>query len=85
MKHISYCMYSANDVTSGHPMEVMKGLGITYQQATPQSMLDSWLFWNCSNIPEPLPEYLLPIDADPMEYVGWGLSQQEAEKIRDYK
>jgi len=78
-------MYSANDIISGHPMEVMKGLGITYQKATPQSMLDIWLFWNCSNLPEPLPEYLLPIDADPMEYVGWGLSQQEAERIRDYK
>ena len=68
-----------------HALVVMKELGITYQHATPQSMGDCWWFWNCENIPEQLPEFIGELDADPMEAVGWGLYQEEAELIRDYQ
>lgn len=69
----------------GHPQKVMEELGITYQHATPQSISDSWWFWNCEGVPDPLPPYLKELDIDdPMKYVGWGLSQEDAEKIRDY-
>ena len=63
----------------------MKELGITYQHSTPQSMGDQWWFWNCENIPEQLPAFLEVADLKPMECIGYGLSKEEAEKIRDYK
>lgn len=67
----------------GHPEDVMAGLGITYQHATPQSIFEQWWFWNCENIPDPLPGYLSKLDVDPMEVIGFGLSEEEARKIRD--
>lgn len=59
----------------------MKHLGITYQHATPQSIADSWWFWNCQNVPQNLPPYLSELKVDPLAVVGRGLSQQEAEEI----
>lgn len=82
MSHLRYSLYSS---PSGHPQVVMKNLGITYQYATPQSIIDEWWFWNCENIPDPLPIYLKLMDLNPMECIGWGLSKEDAEKIRDYK
>lgn len=63
----------------------MKRLGITYQHATPQSMGDQWWFWNCDNIPEEIPDHIEELNLDPMDCIGFGLSKEEAEKIRDYK
>ena len=68
-----------------HPQEEMKKLGITYQHATPQSISDSWWFWNCENIPDPLPSYLSVLNIDPIKSIGWGLSQEQAEAIINYK
>jgi len=67
-----------------HAQKRMKELGITYQHATPQSLGDQWWFWNCENVPEVLPEDLTELNLDPMEYIGFGLSKEDAEKIRDY-
>jgi hypothetical protein len=69
---------------SMHPQDAMKELGITYQHATPQSMGDQWWFWNCGNIPENLPPFLSNLALDPMQYIGFGLSKIDAEKIRDF-
>ena len=80
---VSWAIY--NNVKQDHPQKVMKELGITYQHATPQSIADQWWFWNCENIPEQLPPYLEVMDLNPMEQIGWGLSKEAAEKIRDYK
>lgn len=68
-----------------HAQTIMKELGITYQHSTPQSMGDQWWFWNCENVPAILPEFLEVADWDPMEFIGFGLSKEDAEKIRDYK
>lgn len=68
-----------------HPVTVVENLGITYQHRTPQSMSSEWWFWNCENIPVKLPDYLREDDLDPMECIGYGLSKEDAEKIRDYK
>jgi hypothetical protein len=62
----------------------MKKLGITYQHSTPQSIGDQWWFWNCENIPDPLPKHLSILKEDPMKCIGWGLSEEDAKKIRDY-
>lgn len=81
--HLRYCMYSADKHGGGHPQEVMKNLGISYQHATPQRMGDQWWFWNCKDLPEVLPEYLEKLEIDPMKTIGWGLDQTMAEAIRD--
>jgi len=84
--HLRYCMRTAEDEgITGHPQLVIKDLGITYQHATPQSIGDQWWYWNCENIPEELPKYFTVLDLDPMECIGWGLSKELAEMIRDYK
>jgi hypothetical protein len=63
----------------------MKELGITYQHATPVILGDQWWFWNCENIPEPLPPFLEEADLNPMECIGYGVSTKIAKMIRDYK
>ena len=78
--HLRYCLMTANiDCDeSRHAQAVMRELGITYQHATPQSISDQWWFWNCKNIPTPLPKYLTGLDIDPMECVGYGLDRETA-------
>jgi len=68
-----------------HPQTVMKSRGITYQHATPQSLNEQWLFWNCENIPDELPEYLSCFYREPIKYIGRGLSKEDAIKISEYK
>lgn len=65
-----------------HPQQVLKDLGIDYQVATPQSIGDCWWFWNCC-IPEgaALPDWITEFKANPMDYIGFGLSQDEAKAI----
>ncbi len=41
-----------------HAEEIMKSLGITYERAVPQSIADQWLFFDCKNVPEKLPEFI---------------------------
>lgn len=67
-----------------HAQVAMKDMGITYQHSTPQTMGDQWWFWNCENVPETLPEYITDLTLDPMKCIGWGLSQEDAEKIASY-
>jgi len=86
-KHLNFD-YMEAQVRCGelrHAQEVMAELGITYQHSTPQSLGDCWWFWNCENIPEKLPKFITVFDRDPMKYIHWGLSKEDAEKIRDYK
>lgn len=66
---------------AGHPQKIMKDLGIEYQHATPQSLYEQWWFWNCENIPEPLPEYLSILKLEPIEAIGYGLSVEDAANI----
>lgn len=86
-KHLTLNFYTASyENENRHPLDIMKSLGITYQHKTPQSMGDCWWFWNCENIPDVLPSYIkeLKID-DPFKYVGWGLSEEDALKIKNYE
>ena len=81
----THLRYNFRDSPQGHPQKVMKELGIVYQDCTPQSMGDQWWFWNCQNIPYPLPKYLEVADLDPMKCIGYGLSKEDAEKIINWK
>lgn len=95
--HLRFCMmysfYSKDNDNTGdvrrlgsmHPQKAMRELGINYQHATPQSAGDQWWFWNCENLPEELPPFLTEMSVDPISCIGFGLSQENAEAIRDYK
>ena len=83
---MQYSFYSKDKENTGdvkrlgsmHPQKAMKELGITYQHATHQSMGDQWWFWNCENLPESLPPFLTELKLDPMDSIGFGLTQEIA-------
>ena len=86
MVHLKFDLRTAYDSgATKHPQHEISALGIIYQRSTPQSMGNCWWFWNCENVPEVLPGYLEVLDINPMDAIGFGLSQKEAEMIRDYK
>lgn len=64
-----------------HPQKIMKDLGIEYELGVPQSIADCWQFFNCSNIPDNLPNYINVFNHEPLEYIGWGLSPHEARSL----
>ncbi len=74
-----------NNIKQEHPQLEMKKLGIIYQYVTPQSILDEWWFWNCENVPNPLPEYLEVLNINPFDAIGYGLSKEDAKHIFNYK
>lgn len=79
---ISFCLRTAYE--SGfkeHPQIVMKKLGIKYAEATPQSISDSWWFWSCENLPDPLPSFLNKISIQPRQAIGWGLDEETATRL----
>jgi hypothetical protein len=80
--NLRYDLQSADEAgEKRHAQVAMKALGITYQHSTPQSIGDQWWFWNCENVPHPLPPYLSILDAKPWECVGYGLSRDDAYKL----
>jgi hypothetical protein len=80
--NLRYCMYSAFDAgEKRHAQQVMASLGITYQKATPQSLSDQWWFWNCENVPDPLPPYLTELGLKPHDAIGHGLSKEDADAL----
>ena len=83
--HLSLCLRTLQDTDSRHPQQAMRDLGITYQKATPQTLGDCWWFWNCENIPHPLPPFLKRLNINPREAIGYGLSSLDAQEIVDYK
>jgi hypothetical protein len=64
-----------------HAQTYMKDLGITYDHATPQSIGDCWWFWNCRNVPDPMPPALSVLRCTPQEAIGYGLSKKDADRI----
>lgn len=85
-KHLKYDIWGA--YSSGvrtHPEDEVKRLGITYQLATPQTIGDQWWFWNCDNVPDIMPFYVMELDVNPKNMVGFGLGKDEAEEIMNYE
>jgi hypothetical protein len=64
-----------------HAQEYMRKIGITYEHATPQSIADCWWFWDCSNLPDPLPPALRILKITPSEAVGYGLNRADAVRL----
>lgn len=76
--HLKVCLYTAPK----HAQECMKELGISYQKAVPQSLYDSWWFFNCTNVPEVLPEWVTVFDVDPVDCIGHGLTPDDVEDLK---
>lgn len=80
-RHLRYNLY---DAPMRHAQVVMAELGITYQHATPQSICDQWWFWNCQNVPDPLPKFLSDLNIAPHDAIGHGLSKEKADAILNF-
>jgi len=82
MIHLRYCCASApsgqwaGENLSLHPQERMKSLGITYKSCSPNMLAESWAFWYCENLPEPLPEYLTLMEASTENLRSYGLTAE---------
>lgn len=72
--------YCAGEIR--HPQTVMKEMGITYKISTPQSIADSWWFWNCENIPQNIPNFIKELKAKPEDCIGYGLSKEDVELLK---
>jgi len=60
VKHLRYdCMGASYAGESRHPQEVMRELGITYERAIPQSIIDQWWLFNCEH--GDLPNYITEV------------------------
>lgn len=68
-----------------HAQVWMKEQGISYFYAVPQSMADQWWFYHPQNLPSTLPSFVSVQEVDPFRHVGWGLSEQGAKKISEFK
>lgn len=68
-----------------HAQVWMKEQGIGYFYAVPQSMADQWWFYHPQNLPSTLPSFVSVEEVDPFRHVGWGLSEQGAKKISEFK
>lgn len=64
--------YVAQDAgDSRHAVEIMQSLGIKYTGAVPRPIVDDWMFYDCTFVPENLPLYILRVADDrPLEPVG---------------
>lgn len=61
--------------------QVIEDLGITYKHCIPQSIVDSFEFWGCENVPNNLPRYIKVVHWNPIERIGNGLSKEKAEEL----
>lgn len=68
-----------------HPVEVMHNLNIKYSHRTPQSMGNRWIFWNCTNLPETLPNYLYSSQFESDDVIGYGLNEKLSNEIKQIK
>ncbi len=64
-----------------HPVKHVDAMGVKYEHRTPHSMGNFWLFWNATNIPDPLPKCCSIVHNDPMDNIGYGLSLEDAKRL----
>ena len=64
----------------GHAQTIFHKLGIDYELAIPQSMADQFWFFNCTNVPEPLPDWLKVLDVKVKDCTC--LSAEEKERLQ---
>ena len=68
--NLKYDYYSAIDHGQHrHAIDAMYDLGIEFEHSVPQSLIDEYWFFNCSNVPDKLPEYISILQADPRDWI----------------
>ena len=75
------CLSAYDFGETEHPEKVIAKLGIEYFHATPQPIVDSWVFWGCRYVPNPLPPYIHIFNNDPKDMIGYGLDEVLANEI----
>ena len=67
--NLSYSMTAATfqHNEKRHPQEVIKALGIEYEQAECFAIADHWVFYNCRNVPDELPAFITICRSKPPE------------------
>lgn len=61
----------------------MQELGITYKRSVPQSIADQWWFFDCENVPDPLPEHVSLLTATLDSLIGYGLSIEDVKCLKN--
>ena len=70
---------------NGNVPTFMKENKVKYGLAVPQSIADCWQFYMCEYDEKSLPDFVDVInDIDPHKSVGYGLSQEDADKITQW-
>lgn len=89
MKHLRFNVRDYVEIFGAeakHPREVIRDAGITYTVAIPQTIAGEWWFFNCENVQPHVEGIISTLDIDDTrEYVGWGLSMEQANRIENYK
>ena len=82
MKVLTYDDYAASydDIVKGNPITILKEEGVEYIHHYCNPM-GGWWFWGCKNIPENLNKYFFLREENPLEYIGWGLSEEKAHEL----
>ena len=64
--HLRYDVYGAGlDNEFTHPQQMMASLGITYEEAKPDSMGTQWWFMDCDHLPAVLPPWIEKFETIP--------------------
>ena len=66
-----------------HAEEYMKQQGIKYFISMASPISDSWVFWCCKNVPEPLPRGLSLLKARPYFFKGRGINKFMYHQIKN--
>jgi hypothetical protein len=76
------CVRANEDGETRHPQDVMSALGIKYVHATSHMIAESWKFYNCTNVPDPMPRFLV-VNNQPLEsMIGYGLSETDVKILK---
>lgn len=70
-------IYSETKDSSPNAVKYLKELGITHYRSMPDNFGDYIIFFNCRNVPEVLPEWLVKIERTSLDYAGRGAMTQE--------
>ena len=59
-----------------------KEYGITFKHAVGQTMGDQTWYFDCSNIPDSLPEGYSILKGELEKFIGWGLSEDDVKTLK---
>ena len=60
-------------------------LGIEFEKAVVQTIADQIWYFNCTNVPDPLPKGWEVLETPLHELIGWGLTKKDVEYLNRNK